>query len=146
MFPVRKQEHRVSTAKAENTALLVWLEVTGGEICESSFVPTLQFPFSCRQVIVPDPWKAGSTNNTEGGGRKVNENKLLTAKKNRFNPYQGEAQFKTCKICKTKVHQVLLLMTNSGCNFSLGEFLVKPPTWDKEYVPELNVIKHFLIK
>lgn len=58
------------------------------------------------KVITPDPWKAGATNNTEGGGRKVNENKLLTSKKNRFNPYQGDAQFKTCKICKTKVHQV----------------------------------------
>jgi len=55
------------------------------------------------KVIVPDPWKAGSHNNTEGGGRKVGENKLLTSKKNRFNPTQSE--FRKCRICKQKVHQ-----------------------------------------
>eukprot|EP00798_Chlamydomonas_sp_ICE-L_P025388 gene25388-11051_t len=31
----------------------------------------------------PDPWKAGANNTTEGGGRKLNENKLLS-KKNRI--------------------------------------------------------------
>ena len=35
------------------------------------------------QVIVPDKWKEGASNVTEGGGRKVNENKLLS-KKQRF--------------------------------------------------------------
>ncbi|KAK7816510.1 cysteine-rich pdz-binding protein [Quercus suber] len=34
------------------------------------------------KVIVPDKWKAGASNTTEGGGRKINENKLLS-KKNR---------------------------------------------------------------
>ncbi len=67
---------------------------------------TKQTFYCLTKVIVPDPWKAGASNITEGGGRKVDENKLLTAKKNRFNPYQGEAQFRTCRICKTKVHQV----------------------------------------
>ncbi|CAH3159970.1 unnamed protein product, partial [Pocillopora meandrina] len=38
----------------------------------------------------------------EGGGRKVNENKLLTQKKNRFNPY---TTFNKCRICKQTVHQ-----------------------------------------
>jgi len=32
------------------------------------------------QVIVPDKWKEGASNITEGGGRKVNENKLLSKK------------------------------------------------------------------
>ncbi|KAL5008563.1 hypothetical protein ScPMuIL_014144 [Solemya velum] len=32
----------------------------------------------------PDPWKSGARNTTEGGGRKVNENKALTAKKTDF--------------------------------------------------------------
>ncbi|EDO33267.1 predicted protein [Nematostella vectensis] len=54
------------------------------------------------KVITPDPWKSGARNNTEGGGRKVGENKLLTQKKNRFNPY---AEFKKCRICKDTVHQ-----------------------------------------
>ncbi|CAL5410510.1 unnamed protein product [Camellia sinensis] len=35
------------------------------------------------KVIVPDKWKAGASNTTEGGGRKINENKLLS-KKNRY--------------------------------------------------------------
>merc|ERR1719433_1862153 len=56
------------------------------------------------KVIVADPWKSGSRNQTEGGGRKVGENKLLTSKKNRFNPYQDN--FEKCRICKTKVHQI----------------------------------------
>ncbi|XP_020614203.1 cysteine-rich PDZ-binding protein-like [Orbicella faveolata] len=54
------------------------------------------------KVICPDPWKSGARNTTEGGGRKVNENKLLTQKKNRFNPY---STFNKCKICKQTVHQ-----------------------------------------
>ena len=33
------------------------------------------------QVIVPDKWKAGARNTTEGGGRKLNQNKLLSKKK-----------------------------------------------------------------
>lgn len=32
---------------------------------------------------MPDKWKEGASNTTEGGGRKINENKLLS-KKNRF--------------------------------------------------------------
>ncbi|KAM0049091.1 putative PDZ-binding protein, CRIPT [Helianthus debilis subsp. tardiflorus] len=34
------------------------------------------------KVIVPDKWKEGASNTTETGGRKINENKLLS-KKNR---------------------------------------------------------------
>ena len=55
------------------------------------------------QVITPDPWKAGASNVTKpggggGAGRKVGENKLLTASKNRYNPMTTE--FRKCKICK----------------------------------------------
>nr|CAH0102428.1 unnamed protein product [Daphnia galeata] len=55
------------------------------------------------KVITPDPWKTGARNTTEGGGRKLNENKALTAAKNRFNPYTPK--FEGCRICKQKVHQ-----------------------------------------
>ncbi|KAF5287326.1 hypothetical protein FQR65_LT02199 [Abscondita terminalis] len=55
------------------------------------------------KVITPDPWKSGARNTTESGGRKVNENKALTATKNRFNPYTKS--FEICRICKQKVHQ-----------------------------------------
>jgi hypothetical protein len=37
-------------------------------------------------VIVPDKWKEGASNTLEGGGRKINENKLLS-KKNRYLPF-----------------------------------------------------------
>uniref|UniRef100_A0AAY4C4L3 Cysteine-rich PDZ-binding protein n=1 Tax=Denticeps clupeoides TaxID=299321 RepID=A0AAY4C4L3_9TELE len=40
----------------------------------------------------------------ESGGRKLNENKALTAKKARFDPY-GKSGFATCRICKSSVHQ-----------------------------------------
>nr|XP_023030422.1 cysteine-rich PDZ-binding protein [Leptinotarsa decemlineata] len=58
----------------------------------------------CGKVITPDPWKTGARNTTESGGRKVNENKALTAAKNRFS--SQTTSFKTCKICRQKVHQV----------------------------------------
>lgn len=49
------------------------------------------------KVITPDPWKSGARNTTEGGGRKLNENKALTSTKNRFNPYtpkfEGQSVF-----------------------------------------------------
>lgn len=38
------------------------------------------------KVITPDPWKTGARNTTEGGGRKINENKALSSAKTRFNP------------------------------------------------------------
>ena len=55
------------------------------------------------KVVTPDPWKTGARNTTEGGGRKVGENKALS-KKARFNPYT--AKFECCRICRQKVHQV----------------------------------------
>ena len=56
------------------------------------------------KVITPDTWKAGARNTTEGGGRKLNENKALTQSKNRFNPYSS-GKFKKCRVCKSLVHQ-----------------------------------------
>ncbi|KAI4368213.1 hypothetical protein MLD38_016797 [Melastoma candidum] len=52
------------------------------------------------KVIVPDKWKEGASNTTEGGGRKINENKLLS-KKSRWTPYG----ITKCTICKQQVHQ-----------------------------------------
>lgn len=49
------------------------------------------------KVITPDTWKSGARNTTESGGRKINENKALTASKNRFNPYTSK--FETCRYC-----------------------------------------------
>lgn len=52
------------------------------------------------KVCTPDPWKAGASNTNEGG-RKINENKLLSQRKNKFNPYT--TTFNICRICRTKV-------------------------------------------
>ncbi|KAJ0016780.1 hypothetical protein Pint_10896 [Pistacia integerrima] len=38
------------------------------------------------KVIVPDKWKEGASNTNEAGGRKINENKLLSKKK-RFSSF-----------------------------------------------------------
>ncbi|KAI1302347.1 Cysteine-rich PDZ-binding protein [Halotydeus destructor] len=64
------------------------------------------------KVITPDPWKSGARNTTEGGGRKLNENKALTSKK-RYSPYtastssssSSSSSFERCRICKQKIHQ-----------------------------------------
>ncbi|KAK1882048.1 Cysteine-rich PDZ-binding protein [Dissostichus eleginoides] len=44
------------------------------------------------------------TPDLEGGGRKLNENKILTSKKSRFDPY-SKTDFATCRICRSSVHQ-----------------------------------------
>uniref|UniRef100_A0A3Q2P1W7 Cysteine-rich PDZ-binding protein n=1 Tax=Fundulus heteroclitus TaxID=8078 RepID=A0A3Q2P1W7_FUNHE len=56
------------------------------------------------RVITPDTWKDGARNTTESGGRKLNENKMLTSKKARFDPY-SKTGFAICRICKSSVHQ-----------------------------------------
>ncbi|KAK3740063.1 hypothetical protein QZH41_011406 [Actinostola sp. cb2023] len=71
-------------------------------ICQTFASKTAPGQKKLGKVICPDPWKSGATNVTEGGGRKLNENKLLTQKKNRFSPY---SEFKKCRICKDTVHQ-----------------------------------------
>ncbi|DBA81915.1 hypothetical protein WJX79_003482 [Trebouxia sp. C0005] len=64
------------------------------------------------KVIVPDKWKEGASNVTEGGGRKVNENKLLS-KKQRWQPYASR-----CKTCKATLHQDALYC--QGCAYQKG--------------------------
>ncbi|XP_072366772.1 cysteine-rich PDZ-binding protein isoform X1 [Scyliorhinus torazame] len=64
------------------------------------------------RVITPDTWKDGSRNTMESGGRKINENKALTSKKARFDPY-GKSRFSVCRICKSSVHQ-------AGSNYCQG--------------------------
>ena len=59
------------------------------------------------EIATPNPWKAGqSSGSNQSSGRKVNENKLLSSKKDRFNPYTTNDKFEKCRICRTKVHQV----------------------------------------
>ncbi|KAK9223636.1 hypothetical protein WN944_012082 [Citrus x changshan-huyou] len=84
-FEVYKQiQIRASTNLQKRKAIMVC------EKCEKKL----------SKVIVPDKWKEGASNTTEAGGRKVNENKLLSKKK-RWTPY-GNTK---CIICKQQVHQ-----------------------------------------
>uniref|UniRef100_H2YPP9 Cysteine-rich PDZ-binding protein n=1 Tax=Ciona savignyi TaxID=51511 RepID=H2YPP9_CIOSA len=70
------------------------------------------------KVITPDPWKSGARNTTEGGGRKLNENKALTQGKNRFSPYSS-GQFVKCRVCKSLVHQIGAKFCQ-GCAYKKG--------------------------
>jgi hypothetical protein len=60
------------------------------------------------QVVCPDKWKDGAKNTIEGGGRKINENKLL-AKNKRW-----------AALCKTFRHSTtglaLPLLARGGCS------------------------------
>jgi hypothetical protein len=53
-------------------------------------------------VICPDPWKDGARNTTESGGRKINENKLLTRNTHKVNPY-AKTGTGNCKDCGNKL-------------------------------------------
>ncbi|KAK9793486.1 hypothetical protein WJX73_002542 [Symbiochloris irregularis] len=64
------------------------------------------------KVICPDKWKDGSHNNTEGGGRKVNENKLI-GKSKRWQPYAAK-----CTVCKSALHQQATYC--QSCAYSKG--------------------------
>uniref|UniRef100_A0A8C0ZDE2 Cysteine-rich PDZ-binding protein n=1 Tax=Cyanistes caeruleus TaxID=156563 RepID=A0A8C0ZDE2_CYACU len=75
-------------------------------------------------VITPDTWKDGARNTTESGGRKLNENKALTSKKARFDPY-GKNKFAICRICKSSVHQPGSHYCQ-GCAYKKGEFHFVP--------------------
>jgi len=44
-----------------------------------------------------DKWKTGSSNTIESGGRKLNENKMLSKAK-RWKPYDS-----ACKVCKSSL-------------------------------------------
>ena len=73
------------------------------------------------KVCTPDPWKAGASNTNEGG-RKINENKLLSQRKNKFNPYT--TTFSICRICRTKVRfSTLSWDTGGNQSFRLSGYI-----------------------
>ncbi|KAH1190929.1 Cysteine-rich PDZ-binding protein [Glycine max] len=83
------------------------------------------------KVIVPDKWKEGASNTTEGGGRKINENKLLS-KKNRFvlmaawyETLSG-ANFKTVPTCGLVYHRFLYSISGYSVYGPLTETLSAP--------------------
>lgn len=59
-------------------------------------------------IITPDTWKDGARNTLESGGRKLNENKLLsqTSKTRMASGSSSSCQFRDCRICKAKCHQI----------------------------------------
>jgi hypothetical protein len=54
-------------------------------------------------IACPEPWKHGSRSTVGASGRKLGENKALSSKKAKFQPY---AKFEKCRICKQPIHQV----------------------------------------
>lgn len=76
-------------------------------------------------MIVPDKWKEGASNVTEGGGRKVNENKLLSKK-------QRYALLQVSRLVHSTSMQILLSASSSflagGSRTPLGAKLAKPPS------------------
>jgi len=68
------------------------------------------------KVACPEKWKEGSSNTVAGGGRKLNENKLLDKSK-RYAPYAKGTAAK-CKLCKSALHQEGLYCHN--CAYSKG--------------------------
>ncbi|GFP94700.1 probable ubiquitin-conjugating enzyme e2 25 [Phtheirospermum japonicum] len=72
-----KHNHRSMRCRHQSTGLFLCI---GGQI--SKHCSDVGREKKLSKVIVPDKWKEGSHNTTEGGGRKINENKLLS-KKNR---------------------------------------------------------------
>lgn len=80
------------------------------------------------RVITSDTWKAGARNTIESGGKKVGENKLLTAKKNRWTPYQASSSgsgsarstsFNKCRVCGSAIHQAGAFYCH-GCAYKKG--------------------------
>ncbi|CAF2909305.1 unnamed protein product [Rotaria sp. Silwood2] len=85
-------------------------------------------------VATQEVWKSGSRNTVESGGRRLNENKLLSGKSTRYSPYT--TKFSKCKVCKGTIHQpgstycqglslILLISMDSflfyvGCAYKLG--------------------------
>ncbi|VDN25010.1 unnamed protein product, partial [Gongylonema pulchrum] len=57
------------------------------------------------KIATIDPYRT-KWRNAEAGpiAKGKNENKLLSTKKDRFQPYEQE--FKKCRICKSVVHQI----------------------------------------
>nr|CDS25310.1 Cysteine rich PDZ binding protein [Hymenolepis microstoma] len=55
------------------------------------------------KIATPDPWKVGSRGAGMKAKKRLNENKLLTGGKGRYNPHS--AAFKKCRICGQSVHQ-----------------------------------------
>uniref|UniRef100_A0A8C6EPG3 Cysteine-rich PDZ-binding protein n=1 Tax=Marmota marmota marmota TaxID=9994 RepID=A0A8C6EPG3_MARMA len=65
------------------------------------------------RFLIPDYWTIRDILNTaENDRRKLNENRDLTSKKARFDPY-GKNMFSTCRMCSSAVH-------HSGSHYCQG--------------------------
>eukprot|EP00898_Chlorokybus_atmophyticus_P008491 jgi/Chlat1/8643/Chrsp87S08038 len=71
------------------------------------------------KVIVPDKWKAGASNTLESGGRKVGENKLLSAASKSKGVSSTSTATGKCRICKSPVHQTAGVYCHN-CSYKLG--------------------------
>ncbi|CAL5408412.1 unnamed protein product [Camellia sinensis] len=102
------------------------------------------------KVIVPDKWKAGASNTTEGGGRKINENKLLS-KKNRNGLHMEipSAQSASSKYTK-RLSTVTPVLTRKGyvrcvVSKSLIPNFTNKAMYDMEKMDVFYLLLHFLL-
>lgn len=80
------------------------------------------------QVIVQDKWKDGARNTMEGGGRKVNENKALTKKK-QWAPYSSK--------CTVSHH-----LTRAGTTVAAGAASASKGCETVRLPPPYNCVSH----
>ena len=81
--------------------------------------------------IHQEMWKEGSRHTIEGGGRAVNENKALSARK-RWTPYGAGANGAKCRICKQSLHQEGIYCQK--CAYARGQCsMCGVKVWDTTY-------------
>lgn len=84
--------------------------------------------------IHQEMWKEGSRNTVESGGRRINENKALTAKgkTGKWTPYGAGGAGGKCRICKLSLHQEGIFCQK--CAYAQGQCsMCGVKVWDTTY-------------
>jgi hypothetical protein len=84
--------------------------------------------------IHQEMWKDGSRNTVESGGRRINENKALTAKgkTGKWTPYGAGGAGGKCRICKLSLHQEGIFCQK--CAYAQGQCsMCGVKVWDTTY-------------
>ena len=84
--------------------------------------------------IHQEMWKEGSRNTVESGGRRINENKALTAKgkTGKWTPYGAGGAGGKCRICKLSLYQEGIFCQK--CAYAQGQCsMCGVKVWDTTY-------------
>lgn len=109
-----------------------------GPVRHLSRVPVTMVCSKCEKKlsrgIHQEMWKEGSRNTVEGGGRRINENKALTAKgkTGKWTPYGAGGAGGKCRICKLSLHQEGIFCQK--CAYAQGQCsMCGVKVWDTSY-------------